>query len=176
MNKDYGYPPTLTPMTQVQTLESTGAGHYYVGAPWGWDTDFMGGYPFQGQWANLPMKEGAWFFGDAFDAYTGKTIKRVRVSIGRASQGMQGLTGARRFSLRMHTHASMPADRPIMSSDTFEGELARGERRWFDVTDVFAQHMASSSWKGFGVRTEDTANEVYMAFMQSLVLEVTYEA
>ena len=170
--------PTPKPVTRVRTFKSSSAGHYYVGASWGWNTNFMPSYPFQGKWGSVQMKEGAWFFGTTMrNTLQGKTIKKIRVSIGRTAYGSQGYTGRRQFTLRMHSHSSKPSGRPNMTgtSGTYTGTLSLGERRWFDVTSAFSSLIRNGSWYGFGVKTTSTSDYQYMAMMTSMTVEVTYE-
>lgn len=142
---------------------------------------YMPDFPIQGNWGDSwGFRDGAWYFGTAMrNTLRGKTIKRVRVSIGRSAHNMQGLTGSRTFSLRLHKTANRPAmsnnTNPTFSSQVFRGSLAFGERKWFDVTSTFASALSSGDWYGFGVKTDYNNRAEYMAMMKSLTVEVTYE-
>ena len=142
---------------------------------------YMPDFPIQGNWGDSwGFRDGAWYFGTAMrNTLRGKTIKRVRVSIGRSAHNMQGLTGSRTFSLRLHKTANRPAmsnnTNPTFSSQVFRGSLAFGERKWFDVTSTFASALSSGDWYGFGVKTDYNNRAEYMAMMKSITVEVTYE-
>lgn len=166
-------PPTI----KTVTLTSNSAGHYYKNYNnLGWNGTFMKGYPIQGAWNPYGERMGFWFFGTQFDRFVGKTIKKVRVYIGRSSTNMQGYTGSRKATLRMHTYASKPSTTPATSNATDSKAimLEMGESKWVDVTSVFGTMMSSSSWKGFAVNTDSTSPYEYMAMKPTLKVEVTY--
>jgi phage minor structural protein len=165
--------PTVT--THKKTFNSSYADHYYHNS-WGWNGTYMDGFPIQGQWSGYAMRDGAWFFGSTMrNTLQSKTIKKVRVYLGRTSYGTQGYTGRRKFTLRMHQHSSRPSGAPTFTAGTYTNYLEMGERKWFDVTSAFKSYINSGSWYGFGVSTNSTSNYEYMAMMKSLKVEVTYE-
>ena len=170
--------PTPAPVvrTRKKTWTTRTANHYYYGSI-GWNSTFMRDYPIQGKWGSWDMRAGLWYFGsDMRNTLNGKTIKRIRVSIGRSTYKTQGYTGRRTFTLRMHKHASKQSSgTPEFSNTFYQGDLAMGERRWFDVTSEFDSLIRNGTWYGFGVRVTETSNYRYMAMAKEIRVEVTYE-
>ncbi|MCG1009217.1 phage tail protein [Salinicoccus sp. ID82-1] len=165
--------PVVTRKTR--TFTSSTAGHYYNSSI-GWNTNYMASFAMQGKWGSVSMKDGLWFFGSAMrTALQAKKIIKVRVSLGRSSYNAQGYTGRRKFTLRMHQHASKPSGAPTFTAGTYTGNLSMGERRWFDVTSAFKDYINTGGWYGFGVKTSSTSNYEYMAMMKEIKVEVTYE-
>ncbi|MCU7557250.1 phage tail spike protein [Macrococcus capreoli] len=163
------------PVTKTVTLTSTSSGHYYVNYQGvGWGGTFMPTYPIQGVWSPYGERLGFWFFGSQFDQFNGKTIKKVRIYVGRSSVNMQGYTGTRNANIRMHSYASKPSSAPTTSSNSKVIGLAFGEFKWVDVTTEFASLIKLSSWKGFAVNTDSTSPYDYMAMHPTLKVEVTY--
>lgn len=168
------------PKTTTKRWSTSSARVFYRNQPNTWTVTFMRDFPIQGRWDNWGFRDGAWFFGAGMrNELRGKTIKRIRVSIGRSSHSSQGFTGSRTFSLRLHNRSTKPASNnntnPTYSSQVFRGSLSMGERKWFDVTSTFANALSSGTWYGFGVKTDSTSQYEYMAMMQSITVEVTYE-
>jgi len=166
-------PPTI----KTVTLTSNSAGHYYKNYNnLGWNGTFMKGYPIQGTWNPYGERMGFWFFGNQFDRFIGKTIKKVRVYIGRSSTNMQGYTGSRKATLRMHAYSTKPSTAPATSNATDSKAimLEMGESKWVDVTSIFGTMINESKWKGFAVNTDSTSAYEYMAMKPTLKVEVTY--
>lgn len=161
--------------TKTVTLTNYSAGHYYHGA-WGWSGTFMRNYPIQGKWSGYDMRTGYWFFGSQFDIFNGKKIKKVRVYVKRSSVNMQGITGARKFTLRMHSHTSKPSTAPNYSADNYSNVLGFGDDGWFDVTSKFANLINKTTWKGFAAVADTTSQYEYMALDPTMKVEVTYVA
>ncbi|WP_414043088.1 hypothetical protein ACMGE9_12465 [Macrococcus sp. EM39E] len=167
--------PAPPPTTKTVTLTSSSAGHYYKSSI-GWNGVFMKSYPIQGTWSPYGERMGFWFFGTQFDRFVGKTIKKVRVYIGRSSVNMQGYTGSRKATLRMHTYGTKPSTAPATSNATQSKEiyLAMGDSKWVDVTSVFGSMINQTAWKGFAVNTDSSSAYEYMAMKPTLKVEVTY--
>lgn len=168
------------PKTTTKRWKTSSARVFYRNQPNNWTVSFMRDFAIQGRWDGYGFRDGAWFFGSAMrNELRGKKIKRIRVSIGRSAHSSQGYTGKRTFSLRLHNRSNKPASNnntnPTFSSQVFRGSLAMGERKWFDVTSTFRTALSSGTWYGFGVKTDSTSQYEYMAMMQSLTVEVTYE-
>ena len=168
------------PKTTTKRWKTSSARVFYRNQPNNWTVSFMRDFAIQGRWDGYGFRDGAWFFGAGMrNELRGKTIKRIRVSIGRSSHNSQGFTGSRTFSLRLHNRSNKPASNnntnPTFSSQVFRGSLAMGERKWFDVTSAFRTALSSGTWYGFGVKTDSTSQYEYMAMMQSITVEVTYE-
>lgn len=163
------------PTTKTVTLTSSSAGHYYKSSI-GWNGAFMKGYPIQGTWSPYGERLGFWFFGTQFDRFVGKKIKKVRVYIGRSSVNMQGYTGSRKATLRMHTYGTKPSTAPATSNATQSKAimLSMGETKWVDVTSVFGSMINQTAWKGFVVNTDSSSQYEYMAMKPTLKVEVTY--
>ena len=166
--------------TTTKRWTTSSARVFYRNQPNNWTVSFMRDFAIQGRWDGYGFRDGAWFFGSAMrNELRGKTIKRIRVSIGRSAHSSQGFTGKRTFSLRLHNRSNKPASNnntnPTFSSQVFRGSLAMGERKWFDVTSTFRTTLSSGTWYGFGVKTDSNNRAEYMAMMKSLTVEVTYE-
>jgi phage minor structural protein len=163
--------PPSPPVTEVTQTWSATASRSWRDVYNHWRSDTTQVY--QGEWNGFGRHKGCWFFGTGMrNTLQGKTIKRVRVRVRRASAGGNNTVGA---NFVMHQHASQPGGEPTMSSTAHNVNFSWSERKWVTLPSSFHSLFSSGTWYGIGLYTSSRANSNYAYFTTACDVEVTYE-
>lgn len=124
----------------------------------------------QGAYSGYGPFTGAWFFGSApSTAVTGKTIKSIRLYVGRVSGGSGSGVGVR---FRPHTSTSRPAGRVTLQAPEHLASFRVGEDKWITLPASFHSGFAAGTTKGIAVYSGSAA---YAKMKKTARLEITYE-
>lgn len=124
-----------------------------------------------GTWGNY---KGCWFFGsDIKSTLQGKTIKKIRLYVKRASNS--GYSSSQNAIFRMHNYASKPAGEPsYVGTDTATAGFSWGEGKWITLPSSFYDEFQNGTAQGIMIHTTNTSSVHYMRFTPTAKLEVTY--
>lgn len=164
--------PEETTTTHKKIYEPFDSNHTANGV-WQTNSSWQKGYPKQGNaWNNSTYFEGMWFFGNQFDELNGKTIKRIRVYMHRASE--HGNSGRVNIYLKMAGNSYESSGSPTLGSSVKAIPLAWSEGGWFDVTSTFKDVITGTAWDSFGIESPNS-DSYYAMMSKAFKVEVTYE-
>lgn len=124
----------------------------------------------QGAYRGYGPFTGAWFFGNSPSAsVNGKTIKSIRLYIGRVSGGSGSGVSVR---FRPHTSTSRPGGRVTLQTPEHIASFRVGEDKWITLPSSFHSGFASGTIKGIAIYSGSAA---YAKMKKTARLEITYE-
>lgn len=124
----------------------------------------------QGAYAGYGPFTGAWFFGSApSTAVTGKSIKSIRLYVGRVSGGSGSSVGVK---FKPHTSTSRPTGRVTLQTPEHTAGFRVGEEKWITLPSSFHAGFAAGTTKGIAIYSGSSS---YAKMKKTARLEIVYE-
>lgn len=163
---DPGKAPT-TSTTKVNTIKSNSGDTYRSSVYNNWKKDNT---TRQGDYGYGDCN-GCWFFGNQFNQFKGKNIRKIELTIKRISGGSYAAVP---IVVKTHNYASRPSGKPSYGSSCGSVKIAVGDSGKLTITNsTILNAISNGTVKGFGIQsTYNSAN--YAVCSGSVTMKVTY--
>jgi hypothetical protein len=163
---DPGKAPT-TSTTKVNTIKSNSGDTYRSSIYNNWKKDNT---TRQGDYGYGDCN-GCWFFGNQFNQFKGKNIRKIELTIKRISGGSYAAVP---IVVKTHNYASRPSGKPSYGSSCGSVKIAVGDSGKLTITDsTILNAISKGTVKGFGIQSSYNSSN-YAVCSGSVTMKVTY--
>lgn len=163
---DPGKAPT-TSTTKVNTIKSNSGDTYRSSVYNNWKKDNT---TRQGDYGYGDCN-GCWFFGNQFNQFKGKNIRKIELTIKRISGGSYAAVP---IVVKTHNYASRPSGKPSYGSSCGSVKIAVGDSGKLTITDsTILNAISKGTVKGFGIQSSYNSSN-YAVCSGSVTMKVTY--
>jgi hypothetical protein len=163
---DPGKAPT-TSTTKVNTIKSNSGDTYRSSVYNNWKKDNT---TRQGDYGYGDCN-GCWFFGNQFNQFKGKNIRKIELTIKRISGGSYAAVP---IVVKTHNYASRPSGKPSYGSSCGSVKIAVGDSGKLTITNsTILNAISNGTVKGFGIQSSYNSSN-YAVCSGSVTMKVTY--